>query len=266
MVFYYPTPKKKDDMTNNIIDTIEQHQQALAHHMVFKEIKTMEALRVFMETHVFAVWDFMTLLKRLQIEITCVQLPWTDPNNSVAARLINEIVLGEETDLLGDGTPMSHFAMYLAAMEEVGANTGPIRKFVDLIVAGHQVRNALIIAEAPQGAADFVLKTTDVALMGDIVDVASWFLYGRESVIPGMFMGILNDWKIPREDVPMFVYYLDRHIYLDAEEHAPAANRMLHQLLVQENKTLEDVLAPSLASLAARTALWDSVYVDIIKI
>ena len=83
---------------NSLAHQLHEKKTELANHPIFAEINSLPVLRRFMETHVYAVWDFMSLTKRLQRELTCIQLPWLPPPDPQAARLINEIVLGEESD------------------------------------------------------------------------------------------------------------------------------------------------------------------------
>ena len=47
----------------------------LSTHPIYSSISKPQHLRLFMESHVFAVWDFMSLLKALQRSLTCVDLP-----------------------------------------------------------------------------------------------------------------------------------------------------------------------------------------------
>ena len=117
----------------------------LQEHPIFLEINSFPQLQHFMQNHVFAVWDFMTLTKRLQQDLTCIRLPWLPPTDPQAARLINEIVLDEESDLrLGDGHS-SHFELYLEAMREVGACTTTIERFIALQREGASLDSALAL-------------------------------------------------------------------------------------------------------------------------
>ena len=115
-----------------LIDLRKQLEQ----HPVFASLGNIADLRRFMRAHVFAVWDFMSLLKRLQRDLTCVDVPWIPRQDKVAAHLINEIVLGEESDIAPNGEPASHLDIYLEAMREVGADTTQFTHFLDLVTKG----------------------------------------------------------------------------------------------------------------------------------
>src|ERR1700746_632637 len=99
---------------------------------VYAEVTSVADLRRFMEDHVFAVWDFMSLLKRLQQGLTCTKVPWFPADNAKAARLINDIVIGEETEVERDGSYVSPLALYLRAMADVGASTSQFDGFRSL--------------------------------------------------------------------------------------------------------------------------------------
>ncbi len=226
-------------------------------HPVFGEIAHTEALRTFMQVHVFAVWDFMSLAKRLQRDLTCVELPWMPPIDPVAARLINDIVLAEESDIDADGHPASHLDLYLKAMRDVGASTAQFDLFMREMRAGAGLSKALATAEVPQFVRDFVEHTIDTCLHGSTLEVMASFFYGRENVIPDMFQSLLEHWGLNVEQAPGFVYYLQRHIELDGDTHGPAAQRLIEKALARDESGLQDTREAARLALQARRALWD---------
>lgn len=237
--------------------TLTEQKFVLSQHPLFSEIDSLPTLRTFMETHVFAVWDFMSLTKRLQQELTCVSLPWLPPGDPAAARLINEIVLGEESDDRPGHGHYSHFELYLDAMREVGASTQAIERFVTLMQEGVPHAEALARAEASEAAQRFVCDTLEVALHAPAHRVAAAFLHGRESVIPTMFQQILDEWGIGIEQAPTFRYYLQRHIEVDSEDHGPAAEQLLARLVNHDPLREEDVYVAAIAAVDSRMALWN---------
>ncbi len=105
-----------------LLEAVAPYLDAVERHPLYRELSSLERLRRFQQYHVFAVWDFMCLLKALQQQLTCPTVPWLPVGDPEVRRLINEIVLGEESDELPGGRVLSHFELYLEAMRESGAD------------------------------------------------------------------------------------------------------------------------------------------------
>ncbi|ONH54177.1 Protein of unknown function [Pseudomonas cedrina] len=238
---------------------LETAKLQLCSHPLFSEITSLRKLQLFMESHIFAVWDFMTLAKRLQQDLTCTRLPWLPPADPQAARLINEIVLAEESDLHPGEGYCSHFELYLEAMTEVGASTLPINRFVALQRQGVEATAALQEIEVLPGVACFVSGTLHLALNAPPHCVAAAFLHSREHVIPTMFTRLLNADEWVRRQAPTLCAYLKRHIELDAQDHGPAAEQLLQRLASADPAYPQQANDAALAAVEGRIAFWDEV-------
>ena len=239
-----------------VVSELQQQQDELQQHRVFAQIKTIEYLQVFMQWHVFAVWDFMSLVKRLQRDLTSMELPWMPPSSPRAARLINEIVLAEESDEAPAGGHLSHFELYRQAMREVQADTSTIDCFIERVHAGNSIDQALRVCEAPQPVQDFTSQTVHIAREASLFEVLGYFLFGREHVIPGMFQRLLDQWQIDTNSAPTFVYYLQRHIELDGDSHGPAAMAMIRDLTGDSTHAMQRVRQAALDAIQQRMQLW----------
>jgi Protein of unknown function (DUF3050) len=227
-------------------------------HPMYDVIDSIDDVRLFMQSHVFAVWDFMSLLKRLQRDHTCVDVPWLPTGEAATRRLVNQIVVGEESDLVG-GVACSHFELYLAAMQQAGADTQPILRFVELVGQGLDISSALEAAGAPPAAARFVETTLRTVGEASSAEVAAVFAYTREDVIPGMFTRILGRLQPHDAMLTSFTAYLERHVELDSGEHFPLAQQLVARLCGEDEGKQSSCDAAIERGLRARAALWDGV-------
>ena len=232
----------------------------LLDHPVYAEVDSVEDLRRFMQDHVFAVWDFMSLLKRLQQDLTCTNVPWFPAANAKAARLINDIVIGEETDVDPDGSYVSHLDLYLRAMEDVGASTHQFDTFQSLARAGSSIEAAMAKTEVPLHVRAFVSHTMMLAQSGSTEEVLAAFFYGREDIIPEMFSRLqktLPGARKTNDPLRHFVYYIERHIELDGDSHGPMGRELLDGLVAGSPEKDERALHAACDSIKARIDLWD---------
>ena len=211
-----------------------------------------------MQHHGFAVLDFMWLLKRLQRELCCVEVPWLPAANPELSRFINEIVLAEECDEDGDGSFASHFELYLRAMRDVGADVTPLLSFVDRLRNGVNVASGLSELAPSRTVEDFVGFTFNMAAEGLTAEVASVFCFGREDIIPEMFERLLQGFLQSATSAPRFAYYVRRHIELDGDQHGPLALRLVNSLCDTDEKTTAAIAAARRA-IEQRIQLWDGV-------
>ena len=239
-------------------------RERLVKHAVYHRITTLENLHVFMEHHVFAVWDFMCLLKTLQNSLTCTAVPWVPRGDAVARRLVNEIVLEEESDDDGEGGYISHFELYRAAMEQSGADTSKLVSFLDRVGHGESIAAALDGADVPVAAQAFVEATWQFIKSGSVHAIAAVFTLGREDVIPDMFKALIAELqqRFPSQ-LSLYRYYLDRHVQLDEEHHGPMAMRMLANLCQSDITKWKEAEEAAQLALQARIAFWDGVVAQI---
>lgn len=243
-------------MIKNILNELDSLRKELTNHLLYKEVKTKNDIQLFTQFHVFAVWDFMSLLKSLQNHLTCVDLPWTPSSNPTTRRFINEIVFCEESDVDQDGVTMSHYEMYLAAMTQIGADTSKMDDFCNLIQNGNTISQAFQVLNLPSAVMDFVNFTFEVIATQKPHIIAAVFTFGREDLIPDMFIEIVKNLGNSL-DIDKLVYYLERHIELDGDEHGPISLKMVEELCGDDSLKWDEALMYSKKALQQRILLWD---------
>lgn len=242
---------------NELRIIIQNAREKVIQHPIYGRLSTLGDVQTFTESHVFAVWDFMSLLKGLQRKLTCVDVPWVPTDSSISRRLINDIVLVEESDELGSGFT-SHFELYVSGMRQAGADVGKITGFIDEIRAGRRVEQALVSQAVPSAAAAFVRTTFDFIDSAPLHCQAAAFAFGREDLIPEMFDQVV---KIDDQGgrLATFKDYLARHIEVDGEEHTPMAMAMLAELCGDDQRKWDECADAINTALEARVGLWDGI-------
>ncbi|HEX8646207.1 MAG TPA: DUF3050 domain-containing protein [Thermoleophilaceae bacterium] len=238
-------------------------RERLVNHPLYAELSSPERARLLMKHHVFAVWDFFSLLKRLQREVSCLEVPWRPRGKSEHARFITEIVLAEECDEDVGGGYISHFELYLRAMDELGADRGPINGFLERMAQGQDALEALQSDDIPPTVREFVTHTLSVARDGEPHEVAASFCHGRENLLPDVLGGVQGGLGDAVDSAPVFKHYLERHITLDHDEHGPLALRLLAVLCEDDLERIQRAEEVAVEAIEARSRLWDGVLADI---
>lgn len=249
---------------SHVVESLAPMSERLTSHPLYTAIKDLRDVRRFMEVHVFSVWDFMCLLKALQRDLTCVDPVWLPNGDNSTRRMINEIVLGEESDETMDRQgAVSHFELYLEAMEACGADTGPVRSFLGEIRETGAWPKDLDRHGVPKAAQRFLADTRRTLAEGKLHKTAASFTFGRENIIPDMFTAIVAEIDKETQNLGIFVYYLNRHIELDGDEHGPLAHRMIATLCGDDAEKWREAGQAARSALEARLALWDDVYASL---
>lgn len=249
-----------------LLAEVKPYQQAVLAHPLHGHLGSLWALQMFMQSHVFAVWDNMLLLKTLQQRLTCVATPWVPVEDAIAARLINEIILDEETEEVAPGEYMSHVEFYILAMAELGADTQPIEQLLDGLRSGLDLETALASVAIPRQAKAFVLNTWAIC-QGPTPGIVAAFLWGREEIAPPLFANVL----VQLDEMPLgkliacdrLRAYCQHHVGVDEERHIPMAKALLNRICGESDWAWQQAQDAAVSTLMARQQLWNGVMADI---
>lgn len=244
---------------------INAARRQLAAHPVYASVQEMGDLHVFMQHHVFAVWDFMSLLKTLQSTLAPVRTPWRPTGQPELTRFINEIVVEEESDMAPPGVGrdfMSHYELYRFAMREVGADDRSIEGLIQRLDTDN-LQTALNHPEIPFAVQRFIGHTFRTLATGKPHVIGASFTFGREQVVPDMFSAFVERSGLTAQQAPCFHYYLQRHIELDGGSHGVLSLRLMDHLIDGDPTRAREAQEAALEAIEARLQFWDSVYAAI---
>ena len=263
-----PLGKKtsQEDMTDYRIE-LGDSRERLIRHPIYGLVDTPERMRLFMQTHIWAVWDFQSLLKSVQQQLSCVTVPWVPTPDPEARRLINEIVLDEESDELPNGSFASHFELYLRSMESAGADTKPISCVIERIRSGDPISEVLQDPTVPTEAREFVNRSFSIIYSGNAHRIVAAFTYGREDIIPDMFRQVVVKLATYSPEIwGQFRYYLERHIEHDDDRHGPVCRRIVATMCGNDPVRWAEASETARHALEARIALWDSLAARLVAV
>ena len=246
---------------------IQPTRQQLVQHPLYHQLQSLNQIKTFTNYHVFAVWDFMSLLKSLQQNLTCTTTPWLPVGTANTRYLINEIVLGEESDVDEQGNRTSHFELYLKAMQQLGVDTLLIEQLLMYVTNGVDVVTAMDKLNMPNAIKEFVGFTFDVIKNQPVHVQAAVFTFGREDLIPDMFIGLVTDLSTAHpQQISTLKYYLERHIEVDGDHHSHLAIEMVAELCGNDEKKWQAATEAAITALQKRKLLWDAIADKLISI
>lgn len=247
-----------------ILHELDPPIQKIKYHPLYSQVNTIANLKIFMENHVFAVWDFMCLLKELHRRLVSTSAPWFPPKDALSSNLISSILVEEEGDIDEDGINYaSHFEIYITAMDKIGADSNPIKKFLGNLKNGKNIQESSGLIKLEPAVYQFI-EITFNSFNLKIHELAAYFVFGREAITTPMFTPMLKDLeKLLKEknmkQLSTLIYYFKRHIELDDEDHYPKALKMIGNLTGSSDEKWSEVLKAAKTALEARIKFLDSI-------
>lgn len=250
-----------------VLKELKPLRDLLLSHKIYKSVNSIAHAQVFMKSHVYAVWDFMSLLKSMQTKLTVTSVPWVPCPDRISAYFVNSIVLTEESDNFSNNPEqsMSHFELYLEGMKELGGFSEPIEDLLNDLKQGVPLSQALSLNEKnyssiiPSQTFRFVEKNLRIAKEGSLEQVTAFFLFGREDPIPDMFQGILNEIDSNLIKAEKFKIYLNRHVQLDRDDHGPISMKIMNRICGDDEGKWNTVLNCAKEAIQDRIELWNGI-------
>ncbi len=151
--------------------------------------------------------------------------------------------------------------MYIEAMQSCGACTKESDVFLKNVIETKNVFIAIKQSNLHPEVKAFLDFTFRIIEEGKVHKIAAAFTFGREDLIPNMFTEILKNFQqnFPEVDLAQLIYYFERHIELDADEHGPMAMQMIAELCKDDAKKWNEVEEVSLQALEKRIGLWNAI-------
>ena len=146
-------------------------------------------------------------------------------------------------------------------MKASGASTHEMDAFLDSVHTFQNIFVAIKKSHLHANVKAFLDFTFRVIEEGKPHQIAAAFTFGREDLIPSMFTEILENFQanFPETDLTKLIYYFERHIQLDADEHGPMAMQMITELCGTDSQKWNEVEAVSVLALDKRIGLWNAI-------
>ncbi len=253
-----------DKKLSGILTVIQPLAAAVNQHPVFAAINSIPRLCRFAQIHVYAVWDFMCLLKALQRQLSSPALLWTPPSNHLGCHLVNTLLAEEESDVFQEKQYLSHFELYLRAMQECGADIGSISTFITHIRQQQSLHTAFSYSGVPLPAQHFVTDTFAI-IAKNSHHMAASLAFAREHITSGMFSNLLHHLNpADRPSLNSFIQYFQRHIELDGGKHSHQSQLLVADLCGDDENKWREVTETAVFSLQSRLRLLNEVHTNLL--
>ena len=239
--------------SQKLIKLIEAKTQKLSHHEVYSKVTSRAQISCFMSYHIFAVWNFIKLLKSLQIKTSIALRSQALECSGETRDLIGKIVFAEESELYPYGQPTEYFAVYLGAISELEVNSNFLWTF---LTSKHSLQSL------KPGIQELVGYNLTLAETGTIGEIAAAFFCGREPVSYQLFTSIIKILKQDGKECPNLINYTEKLNQENSRQVGTLVLKLLDYFCKDETDKVF-ALQAGLEALNLREQLWNYALAEI---